>query len=739
MRKQIFKSTFMLSLVGISSLAQTTDSIRTMNLSQVNIIGSRIEKNNIETPASITVITSAQIIEAGYTSVADVLSETAGIYITGTGQNPGANESIFMRGANSNQTVILIDGIRISDASTVNNTADLSELSVSNVEKIEIIRGAHSTLYGSGAVGGIVSITTKNANKKGLIAKAALTGGTFQKETFDARASAMFGYHFKQGMYANAGVEKISVAGADATMDTITDPSQYNNRDNDDWDKLSYNANAGYRSNKLNADVNYSATVMKTDLDKGAYTDDDNYKLNFNRNMINGTIGWKPGSIISSQLSAGYTDTKRHSVNDSSIEDQAGTYDHNYIESTYSGKYASADWQMNAHFTNADFLIGLSGVNEEMKQEDYFFSYDKNYGIYESSTNLDSINPLTTISTYLHAEIRGSSLHKLINGSFSEFTDRVSVTGGARLSKHSLIKSQIAYDVSVSLKTGENALLYFTQSTGYNNPSLYQLYAPTTYTPLDGSASTGLTLGNIDLKAESSRSFEIGFKQNNSGKFQYTVSFFHSVTENLIEYVYLWDKGIGIDTLGNDPWNRDDFRGDRYINIGKQTTTGIELDIMAYLSSKLILEANVSLVSGKIEYNTSGTITSQTNGENVQLYSTGAFLGSKTRTGSLVRRPSEANLKLVYNPVKRLQIAPSLRFVTARNDIYYESSLGPYGALGINVVDAYTLAGLSFNWNAGRGFNLNIKGDNLLNEKYEEIHGFTTRRRSLYATISYSY
>ena len=609
MKKKNLSSTILLAFSTITLFAQSTDSVRTLNLSEVNVVGSRIEKNNIETPASITVITSAQILQSGYTSIADALSETAGIYITGTGQNPGANESIFMRGANSNQTVILIDGIRISDASTVNNTADLSELSISNVERIEIIRGSNSTLYGSGAVGGVVSITTKNTNKKGLIANAALTGGSFQKETFDARARALLGYHFKQGMYANAGIEKISVSGADATMDTVTDPARFKNRDNDNWDKLSYHANAGYSNNKLNADVNYSCTDMKTDLDKGAYVDDDNYRLKFNRNMINGIIGWKPGSKISSQLSAGYTDTRRHSVNDSSIEDHLGTYDHFYVESTYGGKYASADWQLNTHFTNIDFLIGLSGVNEDMEQEDYFYS--TKYGLYESRTNLDSIIPVATMSAYLHAEIRGSLLHQLIKGSFSEFTDRLSVSGGTRLSKHSLIKSQVAYDASVSMKTGENALLYFAHSTGYNTPSLYQFYAPETYAPWDGGVSTGLTRGNSELKAEASRSFEIGFKQKTDSKFQYAVSFFHSVTKDLIEYVYLWDNAIAIDTLGNDVWNRDDFRGDRYLNIGKQTTIGIELDIRAYLSPKLLFEANASLVSGKIEYNSSGVISSK--------------------------------------------------------------------------------------------------------------------------------
>jgi len=60
-----------------------------------------------------------------------------GVYIPGSGQTPGSNQSLFLSGANSNQTALFIDGIRITDPSTVNNTVDLSEISIHDIEKIK--------------------------------------------------------------------------------------------------------------------------------------------------------------------------------------------------------------------------------------------------------------------------------------------------------------------------------------------------------------------------------------------------------------------------------------------------------------------------------------------------------------------------------------------------------------------------------------------------------------------------
>ncbi len=726
-----------LLLCTASVIAQSSDSIITKDLSEINVVAIRLEKNNSETPAGITVITSEQLLQSGFSSVADALSETAGIYITGAGQVPGANESIFMRGANSNQTVILLDGVRISDASTVNNTADLSEISIADVDKIEIIRGAHSTLYGSGAVGGVVSITTKRGNKPGLMLMASGSGGTFAKNTFDKRGNILLGYKFENGIYADAGMEGIDVQGADATIDTVTDLSVFKNRDRDNWERKTFHVSTGFQHHPLKADFSLRITKMKTDLDNGPYSDDDNYLLNFRRAMLNGNLEWKFGNVFSSQLSGGFTNTKRHSVNDSSVVGLADSTDQTYFENTYSGKYASADWQLNAHLTNADFLIGLSGNNEDMEQEDYYYS--TRFGPYELKSKLDSLTPVNNYAAYLHADFKGAALHRFVSKNVSDFLSLLTLSAGSRLSNHSVIGNQMAYNLTLTIKTDENSILYIRHTTGYNNPSLYQLYAPEIYLPWDGAASTTLTRGNNKLKAEHSATFETGFKQKINNGLQYSVSVFHSLTNNLIEYVYLWNHESAIDTLGNDPWNHDDFRGDRYINIGKQTTTGIEVDLLASLSPKLKLSVNATLVNGKLEYERSASIATQTNSEHVQIYSSGTFITAASHSGTLVRRPSDANIKLIYSPLARLQLIPSIRFVTSRYDIYYEESLGPYGALGTNVVDAYTLVGLTLNVKIWKGINLNLRGENLTNENYEEIHGFTTRKRSLYATLSYTF
>jgi vitamin B12 transporter len=263
------------------------------------------------------------------------------------------------------------------------------------------------------------------------------------------------------------------------------------------------------------------------------------------------------------------------------------------------------------------------------------------------------------------------------------------------------------------------------------------LYAPEVYIPWDGSAGTGLTRGNSDLEAESNQSFEAGFRQRVNEKFSYSFSYFHSITNNLIEYVYLWDGNVSIDSLGMGIG--DDYRGDRYLNLGKQTTNGIEVSIQAAFTEYLSLEANATLASGFIEYAPEDVIESQTAGEHVQLFSNGAFLNKASETSTLVRRPSEANLKLIFSATKKVTLIPSLRYVTSRDDVYYDGGLGPFGALSTNSVDAYTLVNLALNINPTKHVSINVRSENMLNEKYQEIHGFATTGRSLYASVKYSF
>src|SRR5579871_4238086 len=160
-----------------------TDSLRGRTLDEVVVSASRFDQKILETPRSVTVINSDVIRNSVYNSVGDLLAKQPGIYIVGSNQTPGTNQSLFMRGANSNQVLVLMDGVRITDPSSPNNAVDLSELSLTNVERIEIIEGAHSTIYGGGAIGGVINIITKKNSTAGLHGSGSVQTGTFGQQT----------------------------------------------------------------------------------------------------------------------------------------------------------------------------------------------------------------------------------------------------------------------------------------------------------------------------------------------------------------------------------------------------------------------------------------------------------------------------------------------------------------------------------------------------------------------------
>ena len=89
-------------------------------------------------------------------------------------------------------------------------------------------------------------------------------------------------------------------------------------------------------------------------------------------------------------------------------------------------------------------------------------------------------------------------------------------------------------------------------------------------------------------------------------------------------------------------------------------------------------------------------------------------------------------------PIKQIGIRADVRHVGSRGDIYYESTLGPYGALGTVAVEQYTLLDLSLRATIYKGLSANLRVENVLDKKYYEINGFTTRGRGFYLTLRYT-
>ncbi len=145
-----------------ASEADTTD-VPTNEVYQLD--GIVVVANSEVTPmrevgSSVTVITAQEIKKSQKQSVTEVLRTVPGLDVVQTGAR-GGQTSVFMRGANSGHTLVIVDGIEMNDPSSPNGAFDFADLSVDNIERIEVLRGSQSILYGSDAIGGVISIITR--------------------------------------------------------------------------------------------------------------------------------------------------------------------------------------------------------------------------------------------------------------------------------------------------------------------------------------------------------------------------------------------------------------------------------------------------------------------------------------------------------------------------------------------------------------------------------------------------
>ncbi|MCB0429295.1 MAG: TonB-dependent receptor [Flavobacteriales bacterium] len=701
---------------------QTTDSTKTYDLGEVVISGTRFEKHEDEVGRSVTVITKEKLQESPYQSLAELLAQEEGIYVMGSEQNPGSLQNIYMRGAASNHTVILIDGVRITDATSVDNAIDLSELSLSDIEKIEIVRGSHSTLYGSSAIGGVINITTSKNMDPGFHGQAQLHAGEFGAKTSDMGEKLHLNYTHTKGFYVNAEAFNRNVNGINATIDTITNPNTFKDFDRDGFTKTDLSGKVGYRTDKWDVYGSVRNTQQSSDIDDGAYNDDNNYVIDYQRQLFTAGISRQIGEKWKVSYIGGYTTMNRDATDDSTVVDEAGLTDHSFFKAHYEGSVSNHELQLNLKLKHITLVGGAGTYMETMTASSQYLNTAWQY---TSSSDLDSLD--------IHASINHLFLQGDINGALlgDKWKD-VSLVLGARGSDHNLFGKNVSFEINPSYRISESSLLFASYSTGFNAPALYRLYSPET------NYISGITRGNKSLDPERSLSFEMGFKQSVGKNLRLGMSYFQTKVFDAIDYVYLWDKNIAIDSLGND-WMRDDYRGDTYLNIGTQTNRGVECNVFTRLHKKLSLQGNFNLVSGRLEYDRNYVSNKQTQGNHVQLYSNGAFLGKDVETTGLVRRPSTANISVNYTPNDKLSFKAGVRHVGSRNDVYYESQLGPYGALATRPVSDYTLLDLTAAYAFNQNFSVTALVSNITDVTYSEIYGYTTKGRAVYLKVRYGF
>lgn len=229
--------------------------------------------NQDKTASSVTVLTEKDFAQRNATYVSDVLKTVPGVAISSNGGR-GAVTSLFLRGANSNHTAIIIDGVKVNPIDT---NFSFGGLSLSNIERIEVLRGEQSALWGSEAVGGVVYITTKSGLYKDKPFNVDFDFGLGSHNTRDASAT-ISGYDngFYYALHGDSHRTRgISVASKDTFRYTANDGSRIvtgGATEKDGFHRDNASLRLGYDDSKKGVELlasHYSQSFQNDDLKSG--------------------------------------------------------------------------------------------------------------------------------------------------------------------------------------------------------------------------------------------------------------------------------------------------------------------------------------------------------------------------------------------------------------------------------------------------------------------------------------
>ena len=483
---------------------------------EIVVTATRIETPARELASSVTVITRAELERSKRPTVLEALREVMGLAVVQNG-GPGSSSSAFLRGANSEHLLVLLDGVEVNDPINPSRSYDFAHLSVENVDRIEILRGPQSTLYGSDALGGVINILTRKGQGKPRLTFSS-QGGSFKTLASAVElggSSGRLNYAFGLSQFSSAGI-----SAASAALSGNTEKDGYRN--------LGLSGRLGIvLSDHLEADLIVRSTSARTSLDNfgGPGGDDPNsvqdYRSFFLRGQARGLFlenRWEQ------KLGFSYIDSRRDHDNP---VDAAHPFDSE--RGTFKGGLLKLDWQNNI-FLHSSNTLTLGADLARERGESAYASYSL-WGPYESDF------PRRTADT---AGIYVQDQWKI--------DERFFATVGARLDHHSRSGTALTYRLAPAYFLAATQTKFkATLGTGFKAPSLYQLYAPETFWG---------PIGNERLKPEESLGWDVGIEQYFlNGTILAGMTYFRDDFRNLIDF---------------------DF-SQGYINIGRARTRGLEL------------------------------------------------------------------------------------------------------------------------------------------------------------------
>ncbi|CAA9201523.1 Vitamin B12 transporter BtuB [Flavobacterium bizetiae] len=492
---------FLFSQISVAQEIQK-DSVKTNELSEVTVTtATRTERVLSSLPLPMTVITSEAIIKSGVTRLNEILNEQTGIILI---PDESGFEGVQMQGLDAAYTMILIDGVPLVGRSS--GVLDLSRISVGNIERIEIVKGASSALYGSEAMGGVINVITKRPKKDMFSGNLSYRYGTFN--TNDANANLLWKKKkFATNLFANF----YSTDGFDLNKSTwLKNVEKYHNTTIQP--KIYYDFSE-------NLKLTFSNRFFNQKIDNRAVIETERYEGDAKENEWNSQL--KVEHRWNSRLYWEYELYATNYKNDAFLNNPDNVlFDRTYYDQWLVRPEVRTTWSI-----NKDKLTAGVGLNYE-----------------------------TLDRTYFASNVKFNSQYVYLQYDYNP-TDKLNILGGFRYDNHSEYASQFSPKLAVNYKFNTNFSLKGSVGYGYKAPDFRQLYFDFTnpsvlYTVLgynvaearlDEFASQDLLssrVAGIDfnepLKPESSINFNFGgfYKKN---KLKVEINAFYNLISDLID------------------------------------------------------------------------------------------------------------------------------------------------------------------------------------------------------------
>jgi len=577
-------------------------------LEEIIVTATRIEEPLKETTSTVVVIKEEEIKKMNVQFVTDVLRKIPELNLVQNG-GIGGTATVLLRGGDSRHTLVMIDGVRAQDTAT--GSFDFSGINVDDIERIEIVKGPQSPLYGSEAMAGVINIVTKKGEgKPGVDASfGAGSYGTYKPSFTFSGGDKLLDYRFTTSYFSTGGIS-----------------SARDGSEKDGYKNASFSGKFGFRpAEKVELELSGRYYYARSEFDGFDFLqrkaiDDLNYVQHGNHYILSGKGKFYLLNFWEQILTAS-------TVKDSLKARDPDTSFNNYDIIT---GLDTLDWQNNFYVSDSYVLTAGAEYRRERGE---------NKGVFEE--NIDN-----------------KALY--MNNKLKLFKDALIINAGLRYDDHELSGNKITYRFGAMYHISPIALgIKSTYGTGFRAPALNELFFP--------------FYGNVKLKPEESRFWEIALeKEITKGAF-ISLVYFEEKYKNLIQ---------------TDPltWTA--------ANIAEAEVKGIETKAMVKLTDKINIKAGYIYLDTEDE----------------------------TTGHRLTRRPKDKfNLSAEFS-TKDVSTIASYIFVGER----YDSSVG-------RNLSSYSLVNLSSTYRVTKGLDLFARIENLFDVNYEEAGTYGTLGFSFFA------